>query len=826
MSLKPMATPAGAVKLRAAFAANDPAPPLPPVAYSLGRDTYDNRPKQHEAATFAEFRDVVLATQSPKKGLAFVCAAFAEGESDNPKNKGANHWRGAKLAQPRRWFPFDVDKIDSREAFDALMAACERWSGLAYETASSTADAPRCRIILELSRPVTREEGELLGPELARELTEGLDPVKYGFDGSVYRSEQPCYTPTKDAARRAFNGRPVNPDGLLLRARLAAASDEPEECVDDEADGELGADVRAALPHIDPEDRETWLRVGMALHSTGAPEAWDTWCEWSRASSKFKEAVQRETWASFHGKSDGIGLGTLFKLAADGGWVRPKRYKRQRIEHFSGSTQVTTDKVLEHLRDADLFFDRGSELVYADGEGLHRTNGAALAYALAKHVRFVQPSARGKGDEKKIVDQPIDPPPAVLQQIAAIDRGLKRIRAAVTAPVMAPDGRIVQQYGHDAGTDLYIVADCGGVKVPECVSESVALAALGTLWHPFREFDCATNLDRGVLLAAILTAIERPALSTAPGFAMDAPLQGSGKTYLAQCLAALAQGSLPAVDPPVDDENEIRKRLLSAALAAPAVIVWDNLVGTLRSAALAAFLTSETYTDRVLGESRSATGETRILFLCTGNNVQLAGDMPRRVLRCRLDAHTENPETRVFHDNPRGDILRRRHELVQAGLTLMRGHQQSDWKPTSTTASFEAWDALVRQCVAWVASLKPDQFQDPGDAFMASKDDDPEREELAELLDGLVAVLDVGALAANDGWFTAKDVWMAVDDAKTAEAAGLRATLQPLCAHGLSPKAIGRVLTFRKDRQIGGRCLRARTMKGYPTGFRIDTGLV
>jgi len=499
-----------------------------------------------------------------------------------------------------------------------------------------------------------------------------------------------------------------------------------------------------------------------------------------------------------------------------------------RIEHARGGTQGTTDLTLAFLRDGDMLFDRGTEMVYADAHGLHRAKGAALAYALGRCVQYVQRVPKGRGKDRVMVDQPIDPPLGVLQQIEGLmdARRLKRIRAAISAPVMVPGGRIVQEPGHDALSELYVLADCSAVHVPERVNEAAAMQALGVLWHPFREFDCADKLDRGVLLAAILTAIERPALPTAPGFGLDAPTQGTGKTYLAQCLAALAQGSLPAVDPPVgDDEPEIRKRLLAAALAGPPVIVWDNLTGTLRSPALAAFLTTERFSDRVLGESRDATGETRSLFLLTGNNLSLAGDMPRRVLKCRLDARTENPATRVFRDNPRGDILRRRHELVQAGLTLLRGYRQSGWKATKTTASFEVWDSLVRQCVAWVVSLQPDQFEDPGEGFAANAEGDPEREELAELLDGLVAVLDVGALAANEGWFTAADVAAAIESPNTHETASLRRTLQALCVHGLSPKAVGRVLTFRKDRRIGNRCLRSRTSGKHATRFCIDVGV-
>ena len=43
-----------------------------------------------------------------------------------------------------------------------------------------------------------------------------------------------------------------------------------------------------------------------------------------------------------------------------------------------------------------------------------------------------------------------------------------------------------------------------------------------------------------------------------------APVWGSGKTLLASCVAELA-GEEPKVMPSLDDEDELRKRLLAAA---------------------------------------------------------------------------------------------------------------------------------------------------------------------------------------------------------------------------------------------------------------------
>ena len=84
--------------------------------------------------------------------------------------------------------------------------------------------------------------------------------------------------------------------------------------------------IRSALAFCGPaEDRNAWLRIGMALHSTEAGEqAYGLWSEWSLQSPKFDPADQRRVWNSF-GARDGVTLGSLFHEAEQNGWTRPTR---------------------------------------------------------------------------------------------------------------------------------------------------------------------------------------------------------------------------------------------------------------------------------------------------------------------------------------------------------------------------------------------------------------------------------------------------------------------------------------------------------------------
>ena len=82
--------------------------------------------------------------------------------------------------------------------------------------------------------------------------------------------------------------------------------------------------IRSALQCIPADNRDVWLRIGMALHWTGwGFPARSIWDDWSRTSSKFDPRDQDKTWRSFGPGSHGgrvITLGTLFALAKANGW--------------------------------------------------------------------------------------------------------------------------------------------------------------------------------------------------------------------------------------------------------------------------------------------------------------------------------------------------------------------------------------------------------------------------------------------------------------------------------------------------------------------------
>ena len=113
---------------------------------------------------------------------------------------------------------------------------------------------------------------------------------------------------------------------------------------------------------LSPEDRSTWISIGMAVNDAYGEAAWEPWAAWSSRSSKWNQRVGRSQWRSFK-RGGGLGLGTLFKLAREGGWrptnrepekpaEREARERRQRLEAERSKREFERQRV-EAKRRAD-----------------------------------------------------------------------------------------------------------------------------------------------------------------------------------------------------------------------------------------------------------------------------------------------------------------------------------------------------------------------------------------------------------------------------------------------------------------------------------------
>ncbi|MCP1676649.1 putative DNA primase/helicase [Natronocella acetinitrilica] len=84
------------------------------------------------------------------------------------------------------------------------------------------------------------------------------------------------------------------------------------------------AEILSALGALDPDcDYNSWLRVGMALHSTKAGSAaFELWDQWSVKGHKYRDGETAKMWETFNSNCpNGVKLGTLFHMAKQAGWT-------------------------------------------------------------------------------------------------------------------------------------------------------------------------------------------------------------------------------------------------------------------------------------------------------------------------------------------------------------------------------------------------------------------------------------------------------------------------------------------------------------------------
>ena len=166
------------------------------------------------------------------------------------------------------------------------------------------------------------------------------------------------------------------------------------------------------------------------------------------------------------------------------------------------------------------------------------------------------------------------------------------------------------------------------------------------------DFPFASPADKANAIAVPLTMTGRMFFTLVPLFVFDASTAGSGKGLLVTTISLIATGEPPQVMELPADGEEQRKKITSALLAGQELIMWDES-HVIAGRTLAAILTAEKYSDRLLGGNKLISVVNRFTQVALGNNVEVWGDMKRRVVPSRLVPDTEHPEHRDRLPPPR-----------------------------------------------------------------------------------------------------------------------------------------------------------------------------
>jgi hypothetical protein len=379
-----------------------------------------------------------------------------------------------------------------------------------------------------------------------------------------------------------------------------------------------------------------------------------------------------------------------------------KRTARPEIQINNRSLdEVVADAwtAVAHANKPPVLYRRSREWVRldVDDEGpwlepMDETAALALLAEVATWVRASQHDATQ-----------VSPPRDVARVMVRLpSKKLPPIEGIVTKPVFDAAGKLVLEPGYHPGASLWhhVRAGFDVGTLPEKPSPDDVNAAVRLFTDDLLvdfPFDAAS--DRAHALAAfLLPFVRRMIRGATPIHLVEAPTPGTGKSVLGDLVGIVATGRGCEPTTIARDEEETRKKITSLLVRGQAVLLLDNIREGIDSAQLAAALTTEQWSDRLLGQTRMLVLPNRATWIATANNPQLSLEIARRCVRIRLDPKTDRPWMRAtFKHSPIRDWAKEnRARLVRALLVLVRAWLVAGRAPgRRVLGSFESWAAIV-----------------------------------------------------------------------------------------------------------------------------------
>lgn len=123
--------------------------------------------------------------------------------------------------------------------------------------------------------------------------------------------------------------------------------------------------IRKALAHIPPEDRDLWVRMGMAVRAELGDEGFTVWDEWGQGADNYRPADAKAVWRSL--KGGGVGIGTLIYEAKQRGYQPngdARRMDAGEIERHKAERAEALRKLAEEERRANERASKLAEEIY------------------------------------------------------------------------------------------------------------------------------------------------------------------------------------------------------------------------------------------------------------------------------------------------------------------------------------------------------------------------------------------------------------------------------------------------------------------------------
>jgi hypothetical protein len=252
------------------------------------------------------------------------------------------------------------------------------------------------------------------------------------------------------------------------------------------------------------------------------------------------------------------------------------------------------------------------------------------------------------------------------------------LKGIIEVPALGSDGTIIDTPGYDERSGL-IYNPSQNLKIPKIKSKPTKADARKSMKYIKAEliddFPFIDKASKANALGLLITPTVRELIDgLIPLFAVSAKSVSSGKSYFCSLNSVVTSGRPGTMLTLPKREEEIRKLLLSSLIAGVRLIVFDNVDQKVTSPALSSVLTSQVYADRILGRSEMVEASVSAIFMVNGNNIAIAGDLPRRTVWIGIDSQTSKPwqRNKFKHRELILWALNNRGEIVAALLTIAR----------------------------------------------------------------------------------------------------------------------------------------------------------
>lgn len=262
------------------------------------------------------------------------------------------------------------------------------------------------------------------------------------------------------------------------------------------------------------------------------------------------------------------------------------------------------------------------------------------------------------------------------------------LTAITRSPLVLANGTVLTRSGYHAASGVYLdlTTDVQGIDVPEHPTDAEIAGAVSLIHDDLFAMDGAEGYDGWVFasaadqtsaIAGLITPVIRAVVRKAPMLLFDGLHRGVGKGGCLDVIHRVAFGAPAPIQTTPKSDEEMDKRITAKLRASADTVCLDEVQDSegsrLNSNALGAALTSEIYEGRKLGSSEMLSLPQTASWYGLGNNIEIPGDMVRRVYTCRMASDRDDLETR---DNFRHDldtwVPQNRADLLRAVLVLVR----------------------------------------------------------------------------------------------------------------------------------------------------------